>query len=266
MTARPRVLISSGFPPLALGLAGLAWIMLLFLDGSPYGRYLHHGDWSTIGLGATICAMVPGGTWLVPLLIYAASWLLMTAAMMLPTTLPLIRIFDRVIDGRSNGSALHGLLIAGYLLAWAGFGAAAYLLDWTLHAGLTGWAWLARHPSIPAAAVLATAGAFQFSRLKYQCLDRCRTPFGFVMSYWHGPRPGREAFVLGLAHGIYCIGCCWALMLLMFAVGMGNFGWMLVVGLVMAVEKNHSWGRRLSAPLGGALLAAAGMLFLQAIV
>ena len=134
-----------------------------------------------------------------------------------------------------------------------------------LHAGRGGWAWLARHPSIPAAVVLATGGAFQFSRMKYQCLDKCRTPLGFVARHWRGRRPGREAFALGMAHGIYCVGCCWALMLLMFVVGMGNLGWMLVLGLVMAIEKNHSWGRHLSAPLGGTLLAAAGMLLLQAV-
>jgi predicted metal-binding membrane protein len=266
MMARLRVVVAPGFPALAVGLAGLAWIALLLLDGSLYGRYLHHGDWSATGFGASICTAMPGGAWLAPLLAYTASWLLMTAAMMLPTTLPLTRIFDRMIVGRSDGVALHSLLIAGYLTAWAGFGLAAYLLDWALHSGLRGWAWLTQNPWAPAAVVLAIAGAFQFSSLKYQCLDKCRTPLGFIMSYWHVPRPRREAFVLGLAHGVYCVGCCWALMLLMFVVGMGNLGWMLVLGLVMATEKNHFWGRHVSTPLGGALLAAAGMLVFQAII
>ena len=74
--------------------------------------------------------------------------------------------------------------------------------------------------------MLAVAGVFQFSRLKYHCLDKCRTPLGFVTSHWHGPRPQRESFMLGLAHGMFCVGCCWALMLLMFLVGMGNMAWM----------------------------------------
>ena len=71
---------------------------------------------------------------------------------------------------------------------------------------------------------------------------------------------------LGLSHGLYCVGCCWLLMLLMFVVGTGNLGWMLLLGLIMATEKNHSWGRRLSAPLGSALLTVAGILVLRAMV
>jgi predicted metal-binding membrane protein len=254
------------FPPLALSLTGLAWVLLLGLDASPYGRYLHHGDWGAVGLGAAICAAVPGGTWLAPLMTYVTGWLLMTAAMMLPTTLPLTRIFGRMVARRSDSSLLHGLLIVGYLVAWSGFGMAAYALDRALHAGLSGWAWLGRHPEMPGAMVLAVAGGFQFSRLKYHCLDKCRTPLGFVTSRWHGPKPRREAFWLGLSHGGYCVGCCWALMLVMFFVGMGNLGWMLVFGLVMAVEKNHSWGRRIAAPLGGALLIFTCMALLRDLV
>jgi predicted metal-binding membrane protein len=108
--------------------------------------------------------------------------------------------------------------------------------------------------------VLAGAGLFQFSRLKYHCLDRCRTPFGFVAQHWRGTAPLRRALRLGLDHGLYCVGCCWAIMLLMFIVGTGNVGWMLALGAVMAVEKNAPWGARLSRPLGAALIAGAGLL------
>jgi predicted metal-binding membrane protein len=76
-----------------------------------------------------------------------------------------------------------------------------------------------------------------------------------VVGRWRGPSPAREAFRLGVAHGLFCVGCCWSLMLLMFAVGVGSLGWMLAVGAVMATEKNVAWGRRLSAPLGIVLLA-----------
>ena len=137
---------------------------------------------------------------------------------------------------------------------------AAHLLDRVLHAGLGGWVWLAAHPWVPGAVVLSLAGAFQFSSLKYHCLDKCRTPLGFIMSHWHGPRPRHDAFSLGLAHGAWCVGCCWAIMLLMFVVGVGNVGWMLALGSLMAIEKNAAWGRRTSQPLGFGLLAWAGTI------
>ena len=255
---------AAGFPPLALGLVGLAWITLFAWEASPYARYLHHGDWTTLGLGAALCVAVPGGAWLVPGLLYSGGWLLMTAAMMLPTSLPLIRLFDRMIAQRPDRAALHALLIAGYLLAWVGFGVSAHALDAALHAGLGTWPWLAAHGWVPTAMVLALAGGFQFSALKYHCLDRCRTPRGFIASRWRGRRPRHDAFRIGFAHGVFCVGCCWALMLLMFVVGVGNLGWMLLLGLVMAVEKNHPWGRRLAAPLGAALLAVAALLVARA--
>jgi len=257
--------MAAGFPPLAGGLVVLSWITLVIWEASPYRRYLQHGDWTSIRFGGSICTVLPGGRWLVPGLFYGGGWLLMTAAMMLPTSAPLMRLFDRMIAERPDRAKLHALLIAGYLLAWAGFGVAAHLLDRAVHAMLADLAWLADHAYVLGALILALAGAFQFSALKYHCLDRCRAPLGFLTSHWHGPRPRLEAFRLGLAHGAYCVGCCWALMLLMFMVGTGSLGWMLLLGLVMAVEKNHPWGRRLSAPLGGILLAGAGFVLFRAL-
>lgn len=104
------------------------------------------------------------------------------------------------------------------------------------------------------------AGLFQFSRLKYHCLDKCRTPLGFIVQHWRGRAPRRDAFLLGAHHGVFCVGCCWAIMLLMFVVGTGNVGWMLVLGALMAIEKNTAWGRRLSLPLGFVLLAWAAVI------
>ena len=104
------------------------------------------------------------------------------------------------------------------------------------------------------------AGIYQFTPLKYHCLDKCRSPMGFVMGHWRGNHEWRQALRLGLDHGIFCLGCCWSLMLLMFVVGTGNIGWMLVLGMAMGVEKNMPWGRRLSAPLGVVLLASSGAI------
>jgi predicted metal-binding membrane protein len=133
---------------------------------------------------------------------------------------------------------LMALLVTGYLAAWAGFGIAAHLLDAAVHAGARQSEWLMLNGWAIGAAVLAGAGLFQFSRLKYHCLDKCRAPFGFIAERWHGPHPWQSALRLGLDHGVYCVGCCWAIMLLMFVVGTGNVGWMLALGAIMAVEKN----------------------------
>jgi predicted metal-binding membrane protein len=255
-----RLTTGGAFPPLALGLIALSWVTLLAWEASPYGRYLNHGDWTALGLAGAVCTALPAGQLVVPSLLYVGGWGLMSTAMMLPTALPLIRLFDRMIVTNPQRVALHTLLIVGYLLAWSGFGLIAHAMDAGLHAVLARFAWLAAHAWIPGAAVLAIAGGFQFSRLKYRCLDACRSPIAFLNSHWRGPRPHRDAFQLGLAHGLYCVGCCWAIMMLMFLVGTGSVGWMLLLGLAMATEKNHPWGRHMAKPLGAALLAGAALV------
>jgi len=249
-----------GLVPIILLLIGTAWVALWLWAQSPYGRYLDHGRWTEIGLAADICRALPRGAVLLPGLLYVGGWLLMTAAMMLPTVLPLLRRFERLTAARADRRVLVGLLIAGYLLVWAGFGLAAHLLDTALHLIVRQSVWLEVNGWVPGAIVLATAGTFQFTRLKYRCLDQCRTPFSFIAQHWRGRRPKRNAFVLGVHHGAFCVGCCWAIMLLMFVVGTGNVGYMLALGAIMAVEKNASWGRWLSRPLGLALLGWAAIL------
>jgi predicted metal-binding membrane protein len=120
--------------------------------------------------------------------------------------------------------------------------------------------WLERHPWVVGAATLGAAGVYQFTPLKYKCLDKCRSPLSFITERWHGRNESRQSFVLGVHHGLFCVGCCWSLMILMFALGVGNLGWMLLLGVVMTVEKNMPWGRRLSAPLGLGLLFAGGLV------
>jgi predicted metal-binding membrane protein len=242
------------------GLIGLAWTALFLWEMSPYGRYLDHGRWTDVGLAGAICASLPAGQVLLPMLLYAGGWLLMLTAMMLPTALPLLHRFRLMVSGRADGGGLLGLLIAGYLFAWTGFGLAAHGLDLALHLAARQAAWLPSHGWLVGAAVLLIAGAFQFTALKYHCLDRCRTPVGFIVRHWRGARPRYEAFRLGLDHGVYCVGCCWAIMLLMFVVGTGNVGWMLLLGAVMALEKNAPWGRKLSPTLGAALIGWAALI------
>ncbi|MBV8915588.1 MAG: DUF2182 domain-containing protein [Acetobacteraceae bacterium] len=242
------------------GLIGAAWLSLYMWDQSPYARYLDHGRWTDLGFASSLCRAVPGGDWLLPGALYASGWVLMTAAMMLPSVVPLLRRFERLAAGRADRAGLLGLLVTGYLLAWVGFGAVAHLFDAVLHAAAGHSAWLAANAWAASAGTLAVAGLFQFSKLKYRCADRCRTPLGFIIQHWRGRAPRREALRLGLHHGLFCVACCWALMLLMFVIGAGNLGWMLALGAVMALEKNAAWGRSLSKPLGAGLLAWAGVL------
>ena len=245
---------------LVAALSAVAWLALAAWSSSPYARYLEHGGWADEGPFGALCRSIPQGALIVPALVYALAWLLMITAMMLPTTLPLLGIFGRVVAARPDAGALMGRVVAGYAIAWLGFGLLAHGADNLLHAGPPDDGWLAGRGWAVGAVVLAGAGVFQFSALKYRCLERCRTPFTFINARWHGRAPGREALRIGLEHGVFCVGCCWALMAVMFVVGMGSLGWMLVLAAAMAAEKNLRWGKRLRTPLGLGLIAWAAIL------
>jgi predicted metal-binding membrane protein len=248
------------FVPVFAGVVALAWATLWAWAQSPYGRYLDHGDWTASGPAAALCRAIPAGLVVVPAALSSAAWILMITAMMLPSTLPLFNAFDRVTAGRPDRARLMGLLATGYVAAWGSFGLVAHGLHALLLSGVASMPVLVQHGWLIGAATIALAGAFQFSALKQRCLEKCRTPLSFVIEHWRGRHQARQAFVLGAHHGLFCVGCCWALMLLMFLVGAGSLGWMLVLAALMAIEKNFPWGRRLSAPLGMVLLAWAALL------
>lgn len=188
--------------------------------------------------------------------VFIVGWTLMTVAMMLPSSSLLILLFHRMVADKPNAAWLVTLLVTGYLAVWTLFGLAVHLMNRVLQRAALRIPWLAEHAWVFTAAILIVAGLFQFSRLKYACLDKCRTPMGFLMERWRGGRASMEAFRLGADHGIFCVGCCWALMLVMFSVSVGSLAWMLSLGAVMAAEKNLPWGRRLSAPIGVVLVVA----------
>ncbi|MFQ5848795.1 MAG: DUF2182 domain-containing protein [Candidatus Methylomirabilales bacterium] len=233
------------FTALLVILIALAWLALWAWGQSPYARYLNHEELEVISL--------PEDT--VLLFVFVGGWTVMTVAMMLPTSLPLIVMFHALTRRRPDRLWLVVLLVAGYLGTWTLFGATAHLADWILHEAVEGSVWLEANAWMLGAGILVVGGVFQFTPLKYYCLDKCRSPLSFIMEHWRGRHERMHALWLGVRHGIFCIGCCWALMLLMFVVGVANIGWMLALGAVMAVEKNMPWGRRLSAPLGVLLLA-----------
>jgi len=245
------------FLPLLVGLIAAAWGCLVLWERGPYARYLHGVNWADVSPLANLCAAYPGAEGLLAGLLYVAAWVLMVAAMMLPTIVPLLAGFQRLTTTHDNRTALQGAVVAGYLLAWLLFGVAVYAADFAFHAAALRSGWLALHGWSVGAAVLAAAGLYQFSRLKYACLDRCRSPLSFIMGGWHGRTPFRDSLYLGLHHGLFCIGCCWSLMMVMFVIGAGSMGWMLALAAIMAVEKNFTWGRHLAKPLGFALIVCA---------
>jgi predicted metal-binding membrane protein len=233
------------------GMSVLAWLALWRLEGTAYGHALHP-------LGATGphahhgAAASPAGA----AGLFLGGWVLMTIAMMLPTTLPLVGLFQRLTRDRPDGALLNGLLVGGYVLAWTLFGVVA--LGVSSAFGLLGGRIVpdALDGATAGGILMLGAGAFQFSPLKYRCLDKCRSPLLFLTERWQGARERWQAFRIGVDHGIFCVGCCWALMLLMLAVTTAGLAAMLGLGAVMAVEKNVSWGRRIAAPVGIVLIVA----------
>ena len=247
----------SRFLPLMAALTAAAWLALWLWGQSPYSRYLDHGSWPDAGVAGSLCRALPGGRDVLTGSLVVGGWVLMLSAMMLPTTLPLLDIFRRLTARRADRRWLTALVIIGYLAVWGGFGLAAHLADWGLGLAVRQSEWLVANVWVIGAAILAIAGGYQFTELKYRCLDKCRAPLGFVIANWRGAGERSQAFLLGIRHGVFCVGCCWCLMLLMFVVGSANIGWMLALGAVMAAEKNLPAGRRLAAPIGAVLLLAA---------
>ena len=171
-------------------------------------------------------------------------WVAMTLAMMLPTAASMILTYADIADTAAvKGTPVVSpiVLIAGYASVWLGFALVATALQLGLmHVALVDPAMGTASPLF-AGAIFLAAGAYQFSQLKEACLTRCQRPFPFFFARWSTQASG--VFRLGLMQGVFCLGCCWAMMLVMFAVGVMNIVWMVIVGMVMAVEKIGSTTR-----------------------
>ncbi len=189
------------------------------------------------------------------------AWQAMTAAMMLPSSLPLIRLFAQASASQSRPRAAMAGFIGGYAVVWTAFGAVAFAADALVHAVIEARPWLHAHEWLIGGVVLALAGAFQFTSLKEACLRECRHPGAFLLR--HYARGGGGGFRLGARHGAFCVGCCWALMLVMFAVGVANLVWMGVLTALMVYEKTRPLGARSVPVTGVALLAAASITLLS---
>ena len=234
-----------------------AWVFVFAmarqLPGAGEAGFSNPGFWDSVCLATARTS---------PLALFF-MWGLMSAAMMTPTFVPALAVFDQL--GACGATDLKGFaaITGGYLAIWLIFSAA----------GASAQYFLARHSLVApdgasrslwlTGGLLAFAGLYQFSRLKNACLDQCRQPLTFFMQYW---RPGAlAAFSMGARLGAYCLGCCWALMALGFAGGTMNPVWMGLATLFMIFEKLPDLGRIATRPAGIALLIAAGLVFGRAL-
>jgi predicted metal-binding membrane protein len=174
---------------------------------------------------------------------FLGIWVVMMAAMMFPSIAPMVVMYVRMQEGRRAGTGATAwgttLFVGGYLLAWTGAGLFAYAI-YQLGREATGdlFAWDNAGPYL-AGGILIAAAVYQLTPLKDVCLRHCRSPFGFLMQHW---RPGPVgALRMGVIHGGWCVGCCWALMAALFALGVMSLGWMALIAAMIAAEKLLPW-------------------------
>lgn len=243
---RPRLLAIGG---VVLGSLA-AWVALAALhEGIPGALPGSQIDWLSAlcrGAALPIGAALPGAI---------TIWLLMSVAMMLPNAAPAIDIHVRLTRRIESRRAAHVAGFAGgYLLAWAGFAVIAGGAQAVAGANVAEFAATLPQPAL-AGGLLLLAGFYQLMPLKQACLTLCRNPLAFFMSHWREGAGG--ALRMGLHHGAICIGCCWALMGLMFLTGVMNLAWMAVLGLLMLLEKTVP-GAAGAGRLTGLAMALAG--------
>jgi predicted metal-binding membrane protein len=182
-------------------------------------------------------------------------WTVMMSAMMLPSAAPMILMFANVNRRRAVRAAAAvptSFFVLAYLLIWTAFSLTATAIQWWLSSAALLTTMSMELVSRPAAAgLLVVAGVFQWTPLKHACLQHCHTPFSFLMKYWRDGRGG--AFVMGLRHGLYCVGCCWGVMALLFVAGVMNLMWVLALSILVLVEKLIP---RLARPAGVGMIAA----------
>jgi predicted metal-binding membrane protein len=254
MIAAARLYTHRSTRLIVVGLVCSAWAILAVWSTSPYAELLSH---TGLAVGAQSIAPLPSPVLRVAA--FGAGWALMSVAMMLPGSLPLL---ERVSVGaqfiaplaRPQRNRRLAQFIVGYLLVWLAFGWAAYLGDMVLHAAVEHVSWLHQASGGIMAAVLLTAGVYQFSPLKRHHLENSRASHTI-------PSANLDALRLGLTHGLMCLGNCWALMLLMFALCGMNLGWMLLLGALMTAERATAWGQRLARFIGVVLLLSAVLHF-----
>ena len=246
LLSRNRIIIASCIVLITV----LAWGYLFHLDHEMPSSHESMGR-----LGMTMAA-----AWTACDFVFTfMMWSVMMVAMMAPAAAPTYLLFSSMSasrnDSRAGGMSL--LFVTGHLSVWIGFSALAAMVQWTLHRAAS----LSPEMSVVnpriAGTILVAAGLYQLSPLKSSCLKRCQSPLGFILGNWRDGSKG--AFKLGLRHGVYCLGCCWALMLVLFVVGVMNLAWVAALATFILVEKLRPAGTWL-ARAGGVMMIGTGLV------
>jgi predicted metal-binding membrane protein len=229
-----------------LALAAAAWVVVI-AQATMAGEMAMGAGSPTMGLAAPL---------------FLAVWIAMMVAMMFPTAAPMILTFAAIAAGKRQRGQPHAptwVFVGAYLLVWSLFGGVAYGLALALERLAMMSPWVMDHLGQIGGAVLILAGLYQLSPLKHACLAQCRTPMQFVLTSWRDGRGG--AFRMGLAHGVYCLGCCWLLFLILFPLGVMNIAAMAALTALIFAEKALPAGRRVG-QVAAAVLIAYGLLVL----
>ena len=195
-------------------------------------------------------SMGRGGIAMVGAALFLITWLVMMVAMMFPSVAPMTLAFASVTRSRGEGIVPTAVFVLGYLLVWTAAGVVPLVvLQTASHIWMVPPSWLPR----VSGAVIIAAGVYQFTPLKDICLRACRSPMGFTLGHDFGSGPA-SAVRAGATHGLYCLGCCWALMAVLAVLGLTNIAWMAVFAAVFFIEKNVRRGELLSRVVGAACI------------
>jgi len=236
--ARPKLIAAACIIALTL----LGWAALALMSAG-------QGD-----MFAVLCRPSAGALSAADVSVVALMWTAMVLAMMLPSAAPMILTYAEIADtaARKGEPVVSPFaLAAGYTVIWLGYAALATILQIAVTRTALLNSGLAAASGLFAGAIFIAAGVYQFSAFKHACLRQCQHPFPFFFANW--ATTTRGVFRLGLKQGLFCVGCCWAMMLVMFAVGIMNIVWMAGLAVVMTVEKIGA-GRRFSHAVGAALI------------
>lgn len=231
-----------------LGVAALAWLYLVAARGSNGLVGADAASWRHVEFALSF-----------------VMWAVMMLGMMLPSASPMILMFAKINRDRRRKDdpfVPTAIFVLGYVAVWSAFSLAATTLQWGLQgAGLLS-SMMATTNAAVGGAVLLAAGLYQWTPLKNACLRQCQSPLGFLMTRWREGPGG--AFRMGLSHGAYCVGCCWALMALLFVVGVMNLLWVALIAIFVFAERIAPPSQLPSRLAGAALIGWGGWMLATA--